>query len=80
MIPWLKSPIYLYIYIIFSYFFQASLNKSKDGLYDNDPVTAFAIWSVMLSWIYAHPMWFFRLLVVILQKWLLIGAMLTGVG
>jgi len=44
-----------------------------DGLYDNDPVTAFAIWSVMLSWIYAHPMWFFRLLVVILQKWLLIG-------
>ena len=48
-----------------------------DGLYDNDPVTAFAIWSVMLSWIYAHPMWFFRLLVVILQKWLLIGAMST---
>ena len=46
---------------------------SYDGLYDDDPVTAFAIWSVLLAWIYAHPMWFFRMIVVILQKWLLIG-------
>ena len=46
---------------------------SYDGLYDDDPVTAFAIWSALLAWIYAHPMWLFRMIVVILQKWLLIG-------
>lgn len=45
-----------------------------DGLYDDNPLTAFTIWSVLLSWIYAHPMWFFRMVVVILQKWFLIGA------
>ncbi|CAK9040449.1 Mycosubtilin synthase subunit C [Includes: ATP-dependent serine adenylase (SerA) (Serine activase) [Durusdinium trenchii] len=44
-----------------------------DGLYDDNPLTAFTIWSVLLSWIYAHPMWFFRMVVVILQKWFLIG-------
>lgn len=44
-----------------------------DGLYDDDPMSAFAIWSFFLAWIYAHPMWFFRMIVVILQKWLLIG-------
>ncbi|CAJ1363949.1 unnamed protein product, partial [Effrenium voratum] len=55
------------------YFTYYVLVWSYDGLYDNDPVTAFTIWSVLLSWLYAHPMWFFRLVVVILQKWLLIG-------
>ena len=46
---------------------------SYDALYSEDPLTAFTTWSMLLSWLYAHPMWFFRLVVVVLQKWLLIG-------
>lgn len=46
---------------------------SYDALYEEDPVTAFTTWSLLLSWLYAHPMWFFRMVVVVLQKWLLIG-------
>ena len=31
------------------------------------------IWCILLAWIWAHPMRFFKTLLVILQKWILVG-------
>lgn len=66
-------PVVLLAEVIPYYLTYFVLVWTYDGLYAENKYTAFAIWSVLLSWIYAHPMWFFRLAVVILQKRLLIG-------
>ena len=45
-----------------------------ERLHDHYPSSAFNIWCILLPWIFSHPYSFFRTIMVILNKWILIGA------
>ncbi|CAE8673873.1 unnamed protein product [Polarella glacialis] len=51
-----------------------ALEWTWQGLtYVYDPIFAWSVFSVMLPWLYAHPLWISLVVLVVLQKWLLVG-------